>query len=69
MLYGVERVGAQAIFTFINAVLTVVLGIILTQYYGIVGMAMAMAFALILVNPIAQFTQVRQVFKEIPKQN
>ena len=69
MLYGIERVGAQAVFTFINAVLTVVLGIILTQYYGIAGMALAMALALILVNPIAQFTQVRQVFREIPKQN
>lgn len=67
MLYGVERVGAQSIFTFTNAVLTVILGIILTQYYGIVGMAMAMALALILVNPIAQYTQVRQVFKEIAK--
>lgn len=67
MLYGVERVGAQAVFSFINALLNVILGIILTQYFGIVGMVIAMASALLLVNPIAQFTQVRQVFNDIPK--
>lgn len=67
MLYGIERVGGQSIFALINAILTVVFGVILTQYYGITGMAMAMALALLLVNPIAQFTQVRQVFNDIPK--
>jgi O-antigen/teichoic acid export membrane protein len=65
MLYGVERVGAQAVFAFINALLNVILGIILTQYFGITGMVLAMAIALLLVNPIAQWTQIRQVFKEI----
>jgi O-antigen/teichoic acid export membrane protein len=65
MLYGVERVGAQAVFAFINALLNVILGIILTQYFGITGMVIAMASALLLVNPIAQWTQIRQVFKEI----
>jgi O-antigen/teichoic acid export membrane protein len=68
MLYGVERVGGQAVFSFINALLNVILGIILTQYFGIMGMVIAMTSALLLVNPIAQFTQIRQVFKDIPKQ-
>lgn len=67
MLYGVERVGAQAVFSFINALLNVILGIFLTQYLGVTGMVIAMASALLLVNPIAQWTQVRQVFNDIPK--
>jgi O-antigen/teichoic acid export membrane protein len=64
MLYGIQRVGAQAIYSLINAVLTVVLGIVLTQIYGLLGMAIAMTLAYALVNPIAQITQVRLAFKE-----
>lgn len=69
MLYGVERVGAQAIFTFINAVLNVILGIFLTKSLGVTGMAAAMVIALTLVNPIGQFTQVRLAYRNIPKEN
>lgn len=64
MLYGIERVGAQAIATFINATLNVALGIILTRSFGITGMAAAMTIALALVNPITQFTQVRLAFRD-----
>ncbi len=64
MLYGIERVGAQAIFAFINAVLNVILGIILTRSFGVTGMVAAMTIALALVNPIAQITQVRLAYRE-----
>jgi O-antigen/teichoic acid export membrane protein len=65
MLYGIERVGPQAFFAFINALLNVILGVVLTYHFGVVGMVMAMTTALLIVNPIAQLTQLRSVFREI----
>jgi O-antigen/teichoic acid export membrane protein len=64
MLYGIQRVGAQAIYSLINAVLTVILGIVFTQYFGLIGMVIAMTVAYALVNPVAQITQIRLAFKE-----
>src|SRR5262249_37839293 len=45
MLYGVQRVGGQAIIAGINAIFTVAGGILLTRSLGTAGMAVAMAFA------------------------
>jgi O-antigen/teichoic acid export membrane protein len=68
MLYGIERVGVQAIASFINAVLNVILGIFLTRSFGVTGMAVAMTIALALVNPITQYTQVRLAFRDLSKE-
>jgi len=62
MLYGLKRVGAQALFASANALATVCLGVWLTKSLGLPGMAAAMAIALALINPIGQATQIRRVF-------
>ena len=65
LMYGLERVGGQAIMAFLNAVFNVGLGILLTRSFGITGMAASMAIALALVNPVGQFIEVRKAFKAI----
>jgi len=65
MLYGVQRVGGQAIIAGLNAVLTVAGGILLTRSIGTAGMAVAMALALLSVNVVGQAMQTRQVFNSI----
>lgn len=65
LMYGLERVGGQAIMAFLNAILNVGLGIILTRQFGITGMAAAMVIAFTLANPIGQFIAVRNAFKSI----
>jgi len=65
MLYGVQRVGGQAIIAGVNAVVTVAGGIMLTRPLGTAGMAFAMAFALFAVNLSGQAIQTRQVFNSI----
>jgi O-antigen/teichoic acid export membrane protein len=64
MLYGVERVGGQAAFAALNAVVTVGLGIWLTKAWGLTGMGVAVALAFALVNPMAQVILVRQAFRD-----
>jgi O-antigen/teichoic acid export membrane protein len=63
MLYGMGRAGRQALYASANAVATVVLGILLTRFWGLAGMAAAMLVALALVNPIAQLLELRQAFR------
>lgn len=58
-LYAVERVGRQALYGMVNAFLTVGLGILFTQEWGLVGLAAAMFTAFVLVNPIAQWKELR----------
>src|SRR5262249_10268979 len=65
MLYGVQRVGGQAIIAGINAIFTVAGGIILTRSLGTAGMAVAMAFALFSVNLTGQAIQTRQEFNSM----
>jgi len=57
MLYGLERVGGQALIAIANAVVTVIAGIWLTRILGLPGMAGAMAIALVGVNLIGQAIQ------------
>ncbi len=64
MLYGLKRVGGQALGAAINAVATISLGIWLTRAWGLSGMGAAMAIALLAVNPIIQAMQIRTVFKK-----
>ncbi len=63
MLYGLERIGPQALFASLNALATVVLGLWLTPHWGLSGMASAMAIALALVNPLGQAVELRAVFR------
>ena len=63
MLYGLERIGPQALFASFNALATVVLGLWLTPLWGLSGMASAMAIALALVNPLGQAVELRAVFR------
>ena len=67
VLFGLERVGAQAILSALRAFFNIVLGIILTQSYGMVGMAVAMAIAFILVSPVGETLAVRSAFKSSDK--
>jgi O-antigen/teichoic acid export membrane protein len=64
MLYGLERVGGQALVGTLNAVATVVLGIWFTRIWGLSGMGAAMAVALIAANPLAQVFLIRQALKQ-----
>jgi hypothetical protein len=63
MLYGLERVGPQALFASVNAFTTVALGLWLTRQWGLSGMASAMAIALALVNPLGQAVELRAAFR------
>ena len=63
MMYGLERIGAQALFASVNALATVVLGLWLTREWGVSGMAAAMAIALALVNPLGQAVELRAAFR------
>lgn len=62
MLYGLERVGGQAMIATANAAVTVILGIWLTQTIGLHGVAAAMVVALLGVNLIGQALQIRRAF-------
>lgn len=61
-LYGLERVGGQAVIATANALVTVILGIWLTRTVGLSGIAGSMAFALFSVNLIGQAIQIRRAF-------
>jgi O-antigen/teichoic acid export membrane protein len=62
VLYGLERVGGQAMIATANALVTVILGILLTRTMGLSGVAGSMAFALFSVNLIGQAFQIRRAF-------
>jgi len=61
LLYAVERVGRQALYGLVNAVLTVGLGVVFTQRWGLAGLAGAMLVSFLLVNPIAQWRELRAI--------
>ena len=63
VLYGLERVGGQAVIATANALVTVILGIWLTRTVGLSGVAGSMAFAFLSVNLVGQALQIRRVFK------
>jgi O-antigen/teichoic acid export membrane protein len=63
MLYGLRKVGSQALFACANSVLAVAFGIWLTRLWGLPGMGAAMAIALTAVNPFAQAVLVRSAFR------
>lgn len=67
MLFGLERVGAQAIIATLNAAATVTLGIWLTRQWGLSGMGAAMAIGVLLANPLGQFLEVRAVLRRPPR--
>lgn len=58
-LYAVERVGRQARYGIINAVLTITLGIGFTSLWGLPGLGAAMFVSLALVNPAAQWSELK----------
>ena len=68
LLYGVGRVGKQALYTCLNSLLTVGLGIWLTKTHSLSGTAAAMLIAVAIVNPIGQITEIRKVYKSWDKQ-
>jgi O-antigen/teichoic acid export membrane protein len=59
LLYGLERVGKQAIIGVLNAVAAIALGIWFTHLWGLPGMGAALAVAFLLTNPIGQIHQLR----------
>lgn len=59
LLYAVERVGRQALYGLLNAFLTISLGISFTWLWGLSGLAAAMFLAFLLVNPVAQWIELR----------
>ena len=59
LLYATERVGRQALYGLANAFLTVVLGILFTQRWGLPGLGAAMLIALALVNPAGQWRELK----------
>jgi len=63
VLYGLERVGGQAVIATANALVTVILGIWLTHAAGLSGLAGSMAFALLSVNLVGQALQIRRAFR------
>jgi O-antigen/teichoic acid export membrane protein len=63
MLYGLGRVGGQALYACFNSILTVGLGVWLTKTNNLTGMAAAMLIAVAIVNPLGQITEIRQVFQ------
>ncbi len=65
MLYGLGRVGPLAKLTAANAVLNLALGIILTLHWGLTGMAISMAAAFLLVNPVGLLSEVRRAFRGV----
>lgn len=62
-LFGLERVGRQAIIAAANALLAVGLGIWFTQLWGLWGMGAALAVAFLLTNPIGQILEVRSALR------
>ena len=59
VLYASERVGRQALYGLVNAGLTVVLGTLFTMRWGLPGLGAAMLVAITLVNPVAQWRELR----------
>lgn len=59
VLYATERVGRQALYGMANACLTVVLGILFTFQWGLPGLGGAMLLAIAIVNPLAQWRELR----------
>jgi O-antigen/teichoic acid export membrane protein len=65
LLYGLERVGAQAILGTLNAAATVALGIWFTRRWGLSGMGAAMAIGFLLANTVGQVIQVRVALRPV----
>ncbi len=63
LLYGVGRVGKQALYACLNSLLTVGLGIWLTKSHSLSGTAAAMLIAVAVVNPLGQITEIQKVYK------
>jgi O-antigen/teichoic acid export membrane protein len=59
-LYGVGRIGGQAAYAWVNALLAVPLMFLLTARLGITGTALGMTLALAAVNPAAQWFELRR---------
>jgi O-antigen/teichoic acid export membrane protein len=59
LLYATERVGKQALYGLANALLTVSLGVFFTLRWGLPGLGGAMLVAIVLVNPLAQWRELR----------
>ncbi|MCS6806045.1 MAG: oligosaccharide flippase family protein [Acidobacteriota bacterium] len=68
MLYGLERVGGQAVAALINALGTILLGIWFTRAWGLSGTAAAMALSLAAVNLTVQFIMVRSALRAMASQ-
>jgi len=64
MLYGLERVGKQALIAVANGVLVIVLGLLFTPRYGLTGMAAAMACAIAFTNLPGQFLEASRTLRE-----
>lgn len=65
LLYGLERVGGQAVAALINALGMILLGIWFTQAWGVAGTAAAMTLSLAAVNLTFQFIMVRSAMRTI----
>jgi O-antigen/teichoic acid export membrane protein len=63
MLYGLEKVKAQAAVVTLNAIVSIPLGIFMTQQSGEVGLALAMVTAMILTNVIGLLILLRYTLK------
>lgn len=59
VLYATERVGRQALYGMANASLTVILGVLFTFQWGLPGLGGAMLLAIAIVNPLAQWRELR----------
>lgn len=64
MLYGVERVGKQALIALANGALVIFLGLLFTRLWGVTGMAVAMACSVALTNLPGQLVEARRVLDD-----
>jgi O-antigen/teichoic acid export membrane protein len=65
LLYGLERVGKQALIAGLNAIGTVLLGVVFTLNWGVAGMAMAMLTSAALFNLTGQLLELRAVWPRL----
>jgi O-antigen/teichoic acid export membrane protein len=65
MLYGMERVGRQALIAVANGVLVVVLGWHLAGRWGVTGTGIAMVAAMAVTNLPAQVLEARRAFRDV----
>ena len=69
MLYGLEKVGGQAVISFLNAVLTVGAAIVLVRVMGLSGIVVGMLLGMVSVNLIGQCLQSRAALKSLESHN